>query len=95
MAQVVFAPEADDDLIEIAAFIARDKPGAARRWVQKIRESCDTFATQPEAGEERPGFGVPECRCFSVGNYVVFFRPVDGGIEIARIIHGNRDLRNL
>ena len=46
-------------------------------------------------GEVRPGFGVPGCRSFSVGNYVIFFRPIDDGIEIARVIHGSRDMRNL
>jgi toxin ParE1/3/4 len=46
-------------------------------------------------GELREGFGVPGCRSFSVGNYAIFFRPVEGGIEVARIIHGSRDMRNL
>ena len=95
MSQVIFAPEADNDLIEIAAFFARDKPDAARHWVQGLRETCQVLASHPESGEDRPDFGVSGCRCFSVGVYIVFFRPIAGGIEIARIIHGNRDLRNL
>ena len=95
MPHVIFAPEADDDLICIADFIARHKPSAARRWVQKISESCQTLAAQPGLGEFRNEFGVPECRSFSVGNYVIFFRRVEGGIEVARIVHGNRDIRNI
>jgi plasmid stabilization system protein ParE len=31
----------------------------------------------------------------SVGVYVIFFRPMPGGVEIARILHGSRDLGNL
>jgi plasmid stabilization system protein ParE len=31
----------------------------------------------------------------SVGMYVIFFRPTSNGIEIARILHGSRDLGNL
>ena len=73
----------------------RDKPETARRWIQSIREMCETLATQPEMGELRKGFGVPGCRSFSVGNYVIFFRQADDGIEIARIVHGNRDMRNI
>ncbi len=95
MARVIYAPAADDDLADIVAHIAQDKPDAAMRWLKKLRKTCDTFATQPKMGEQRPGFGVKGCRCFSVGNYVVFFRPSEDGIEVARIIHGNRDLRNI
>jgi toxin ParE1/3/4 len=95
MGRVVYAPVANDDLIEIAAFIARDKPATARQWVQEIRKTGSTLSTQPEMGEEREGFGVPGCRSFSVGSYVVFFRPISDGIEVARIIHGSRDMQNL
>lgn len=94
MSGVVYAPEAEDDLVGIADYIARDKPEAARRWVQGIRETCATLATQPEMGELRPDFGVASCRSFSVGNYVIFFRPVESGIEVARVVHGSRDMRN-
>jgi toxin ParE1/3/4 len=92
MSIVVYSAAADEDLADIAAYIARDKPSAARRWVQTIREKCELLAGHPMMGEERPGFGVPGCRSFSVGNYVLFFRPIENGIEVARIVHGSRDL---
>ncbi|MBI2478769.1 MAG: type II toxin-antitoxin system RelE/ParE family toxin [Planctomycetia bacterium] len=95
MATVVFAPEAEDDLIGIVDYIAHDKPRAARDWLAKIRQTCELWATQPEMGELREGFGVPGCRSFSVGYYVIFFRAAEGGIEVARVIHGSRDMRNL
>jgi toxin ParE1/3/4 len=63
--------------------------------VHLLRDECETLASHPQMGEERPGFGVPGCRSFSVGNYVIFFRPIAGGIEVARIVHGSRDLSNL
>jgi toxin ParE1/3/4 len=46
-------------------------------------------------GEERPGFGVPGCRSFSFGSYMIFFRAIEDGIEVARVIHGSRDTRNI
>ncbi|WP_099261842.1 type II toxin-antitoxin system RelE/ParE family toxin [Rhodopirellula bahusiensis] len=63
--------------------------------MRKIRDTCETIATQPETGEARPGFGVSGCRSLSVGNYVIFFRKIDGGIEVSRGIYGNRDMRNI
>jgi toxin ParE1/3/4 len=95
MSRVVFAPDADADLIEIAEYIARDKPQAARDWLNRIRAACDTLATQPDVGESRPSLGIAQCRSISVGNYVIFFRAVSNGIEVARIIHGSRDMKNL
>ena len=92
MPTVIYAPEADDDLESIVDYIARDKPLAARRWLAKVRATCQILAENPRMGEVRDGFGVPGCRSFSIGKYVVFFRPVDDGIEVSRVIHGGRDL---
>ena len=95
MPAVIYAPDADDDLEGIVDYIARDKPTAAREWLAKVRATCQILAENPQVGEVREGFGVPGCRSFSIGNYVVFFRPVDEGIEVSRVIHGSRDMRNI
>jgi toxin ParE1/3/4 len=79
VATVIYAPEADDDLIGVIDYIARDKPRAAREWLVKIRQTCELLATQPELGELREGFGVPGCRSLSVGNYLIFFRAAERG----------------
>ncbi len=92
MSHVTYSPEAEDDLVGIAEYIARDKPVAARDWIRKIRETCDTIAEHPGMGEPRRIFGIPGCQSFSVGNYVIFFRRVEIGIEVARVIHGSRDV---
>ena len=36
----------------------------------------------------------PGLRCFSVGNYVIFFRRTDS-VQIIRVIHGARDIESL
>ena len=95
MATVIYAPEADDDVVSIVGHIARDKPKAARDWLAQIQQTCELLATHPEMGELRKGYGVSACRSFSMGNYVVFFRVVKGDIEVARVIHGSRDMHNL
>ena len=78
MARVIYALEADDDLLGLVDYIARDKPDAARSWLRKMRDTCESLATQPEMGEVRHGFGVTGCRSLSVGNYVIFFRAIEG-----------------
>jgi len=95
MARITYAPAADDDLCDIVSFIAQDNPDAAHNWLQRIGEVCELLAENPMIGEERRDFSVPGCRCFTVGNYVVFFRPVNDGVEVARVVHGRRDLRDI
>ena len=95
MSSVLYSPEAESELLGIAEFIARDKPEAARNWIHKIRVVCQALPIQPALGEVRTEFGVSDCRSFSVGHYVIFFRPKEDGIEVARVIHGSRDLRSL
>ncbi|WP_417735475.1 type II toxin-antitoxin system RelE/ParE family toxin [Rosistilla oblonga] len=95
MAHVIFSPEADDDLVAIVDYIARDKPMAARQWLSEILKTCEMLANQPGVGEDRKGFGVTGCRSYSVGQYVVFFRAREDGIEVSRVIHGSRDMTNL
>ncbi len=45
------------DLIEIGRYIARDKPGAARRWVERLRRHARAAAKQPRAGRQVPEVG--------------------------------------
>ena len=92
MSEATFSEDAEADLLDIAEFIARDNPIAAREWVDAVRQRCHLLSQHPLMGESRPGFGVAGCRSISVGLYVIFFRPSASGVEIARIVHGSRDL---
>ena len=92
MSEATFSQDAEVDLLDIAEFIARDNPIAAREWVDAVRQRCHLLSQHPLMGESRPGFGVAGCRSISVGLYVIFFRPSASGVEIARILHGSRDL---
>lgn len=92
MSEATFSENAKADLLDIAEFIARDNPIAAREWVDAVRQRCHLLSQHPLMGESRPGFGVAGCRSISVGLYVIFFRPSPSGVEIARILHGSRDL---
>lgn len=94
MAKLIIAPSAQKDLSDIYDYIARDKPIAAANWVEKIEEKCQLIAVTPEFGERRPEYGA-DIRSSVVGRYVIFFRPIENGIEVARVIAGDRDIRSL
>jgi len=94
MARVIVSERADNDLFDIVEYIARHNPVAADELRARIVSACETLATESQAGEFREGFGVSGCRSFSAGNYVLFFSHIKDGIEVSRVIHGSRDLRD-
>ncbi len=52
------------------------------------------LADNPLMGPARPDIA-PEFRYHPVGNYLLLYRIVSGGIEVVRVVHGARDLLNL
>ena len=93
MAKVEWTPAAESDLENIAVYIGVTEKSrqAATRFIDRIVHACEIFATQPHAGLLRTDLG-PEIRCIPVGNYVVFYRPIDDGVEVARVVSGFQDL---
>lgn len=53
MRRLRYSAESKEDLKQIARFIARDKPIAARQWVAKLREKCRLVAKHPDIGDGR------------------------------------------
>ncbi len=92
MPRVHYSSLAAEDLFENAEYIARDKPEAAYRWVEKIEAACELLAANPEVGQRRQTRRFGHCRSYTCGNYVIFFRAVPEGVEIVRIVRAERDI---
>jgi len=82
---------ARSDLDEIWVYIAEDNPDAADRFICALVSRFPMLASMPEIGRQREELSA-HLRSFPVGNYIIFYRPMEGGIEIARVLHGARDL---
>ena len=57
-------------------------------------ERFHTLARHAQMGQRRPELGA-DPRSFAVGNYVILYRSISEGIEIARVVSGYRDLDTL
>jgi toxin ParE1/3/4 len=79
-------------LDEIWDYIAQDNPPAATKLLRLLDSKFQMLAKSPMMGQARADLA-PTLRCFSVGNYAIFFRPIPEGIEVVRVLHGARDLR--
>ena len=95
MANVHYSALAAADIYENAEYIARDKPDAALRWIESIEAVCELLAHNPAMGQQRTLRHHGRCRSFVSGNYVIFFRTASDGVEIVRVIRGERDIENL
>jgi toxin ParE1/3/4 len=87
---IVWSPEAIQDLISLRAYIAEESPAGARRIVLRILHDVEgLLADNPEMG--RPG-RVPGTRelVISRSPYIVPYRVRRGTIQILRVFHGAR-----
>jgi toxin ParE1/3/4 len=95
MPQVLYTPEADQDLRKIATYIARDNLAAALHWLDEMQAACDLLAAQPGIGQRMHTRRFGEVRRHVVGNYLIYYQPAPGCIEILRVLHGAREQERL
>ncbi len=91
MPRYIVAQFAIDDLVEIQKFVAADKPSAARRLREKLTRCFELLAKYPDLGTNERRFKLP-LKSHIVRPYVVFYRPIQNGIEIVRVLHAARDI---
>lgn len=83
---------ARDDLKQIGRYIGRQqrRPATAAKVMQGIRDYCDQIARTPHFGTARPDLG-HDVRVTAYKRWVIIFRPSGRGIDVLRIVDGNRD----
>jgi toxin ParE1/3/4 len=81
-----------DDLSGIADYHSDRDLDFALSLLGAIEAECRKLAEMPGLGRPRPER--EGLRSWRVGRtkYLIFYRPVEGGIEIVRVVHGSRDL---
>ncbi len=96
-AKITRRPAARFDVLEAAAYIAKDNVEAALRFADSVRETEELLAATPGIGTPRdfawPGLaGMRSHGVRNFRNYIIFYIPRESGIEIVRVLHGARDL---
>jgi toxin ParE1/3/4 len=91
MKRYLLDPDARLDLKSIYKYVARDNPTAANGLIGELKQKFGMLGSQSLIGEARPELAA-NLRSFSVGNYVILYRPTRTGIEVARVLHAARDI---
>lgn len=97
MNSALFAPQAKRDLVEAAAWIAKDNPTAARALRDTLANAARRLGQYPELGSQRPDLADPEIRFLVLTGfpYVVVYDALRRPPLILRVLHGGRDIPNL
>jgi toxin ParE1/3/4 len=91
MAIILKRPLAKIDLADIWDYIAEDTESRADAFIDAIDQKFNVLAEQPAMGRPREELA-EGLRSFPIGQYIIFYQTVPGGIEIVRVLHGARDL---
>ena len=78
------------DLLGIWDWIAEDSTAAADAFLDRVDGICQMLADNPTAGRARSDLGA-DIRSFPGGEFVIYYRPFQDGIEVVRFLHGKRD----
>jgi toxin ParE1/3/4 len=85
---------AEEDLIDIWAYIAQDNEQAADTMLDDIEKRCQLLAEFPHMGQTRPDIA-PDFHHSPVGRYLILYRPIPNGIELVRVVFAGRDMSKL
>ena len=89
------SPQAFQDIDEIWEFIAQDNLDAADRVRDEIFQAFEKLAEMPEVGHLREDLAKEPLRFWPVYSYLIIYRPDSQPLEIVRVLHGARDIKNL
>ena len=88
-------PTSHRDYGEIWDYVAQHGgTPAADALLRSFDDALRLISDFPGIGQARPELR-PRLRSFPVGTYLLFYRPLRGGIEVVRVLHGARDVRGI
>ncbi|MBO9543181.1 type II toxin-antitoxin system RelE/ParE family toxin [Caulobacter sp.] len=94
MKRLRFSRRAELDLIDIGDWIAKDRPRAARRFVDGIVDRVQSLREASDMGPLYPVYG-EGVRGLSFRPYVILYRVSGDDVFIERVIHGARLPKNI
>jgi toxin ParE1/3/4 len=91
MSRYVINVLASRDLNEIADYFAENSLAAGDIFFRNFNSKCQQLINFPNSGKSYASIR-PDLRGLSLEGYIIFYRILDDGIEILRVVSGRRDL---
>ena len=93
MTQIIWSPQAIEDVEAIRAYVARDSPRYADLLVERLVSAVEHLETDPLSGRVVPEVGNDTVREIIHGNYRIVYRVRPDLLEIVTVFHGARLFR--
>ncbi|MCI0491204.1 MAG: type II toxin-antitoxin system RelE/ParE family toxin [Blastocatellia bacterium] len=94
MKRYIFSPLAREDFQDIHDYIAAQDPDTALDFVTRLELACEKLANLPQIGRSREELAAG-LRSFPVARHLIFYRIIDDGVEIVRILHGAQNIKRI
>ncbi|MBE9011044.1 type II toxin-antitoxin system RelE/ParE family toxin [Pseudanabaenaceae cyanobacterium LEGE 13415] len=94
MSRYVINVLASQDLNQIADYFEENNLEAGDRFFQAFNRKCQQLIAFPNSGKSYASIR-PDLRGISIEGYVIFYRILEDGIEILRVVSGRRNLPTL
>jgi Plasmid stabilization system protein len=95
MAMIVKRPRAEQ---EKAGYLGLhrllDSFDRADEFLDRVEGKLQTLARNPGLGRRQEEL-LAGLHSFPIGNYVVFYREIENGIDVIRVLHGSRDIEDI
>ena len=93
MTQIIWSPQAIEDVEAIRTYVARDSPRYADLLVERLVSAVEGLVTDPLSGRVVPEVGDDTVREVIHGNYRLVYRVRPDLVEIVTVFHGARLFR--
>lgn len=95
--RLIIRPAAADEMEGHADYLADRSDDAADRFLDACRAEFDRLAAMPGMGGLRQfsnprNAGIRSWPISGFRNYLIFYRPVEDGIEVLHVLHGAQDI---
>ena len=97
MKPVRITPKVDYDIDECCAWIRKENPAAALRFLQAVERTCSSVSQMPGIGSLRYAdiplvHGVRVIKITGFEHYLLFYLEHEASIDVIRLLHGARDI---
>jgi toxin ParE1/3/4 len=98
--RIIYRPLARKDTLQVTEYLVERNQQAAERFIDCVERDIDALAQHPGMGTKRLTRaarlkGLRSLPVTRYRKYLIFYIPIEDGIEVVRVLHGARRVDRL